>query len=93
LRIDFWIDAVNNLRQGRIDMEINFGDIAGLAGDDEEAAHLKPVVMKISMTMKFSGYGEAVDIIAPEDTTSMKSFFDEMGGSGMGMGGSRSEQA
>jgi len=91
--IDFWIDSDNNLRQERIDMELNFGDISRLAGDDKEAEQMKSMVMKLSMTMKFSGYDEAADIIAPEDTTPMKSFFDEMGGSGMGMGGSRSEQA
>ncbi|MBI5871059.1 MAG: hypothetical protein HZB44_08945 [Actinobacteria bacterium] len=92
-KFDFWIDEDNNLRQQRFDMEFDFYEIGRILDEEDNPEGLKGVIMNISMTMKMSGYGEAMDITAPEDTTSMKGLFDEMSDPGMGFGGSRSEQA
>lgn len=78
--IELWIDDDLNIRQMKMDMDVDLAEIAGIFGDEHDVADVESITMNIVMTMKYSAFGEDVDIEAPEDALPFEELMDAFGG-------------
>ncbi len=56
-----WVDNDGNIRQMKIDADIDFDKLSAITGD-KTASSLK---LGLSLTIKYSGFGQSVNISKP----------------------------
>jgi hypothetical protein len=87
LDVEMWIDGDDNLRQLKIDMELNPAGLSQMGTsllDKDQVKALEDLNIALTVTVTASRFNEDVDISAPENPLKLE---DLLGGFGSGLGG------
>lgn len=81
--VELWIDEDDNIRRYRMDMNLDMGELARTIGDDSDARDLETMTLKITTTLKYSAFGEDMEIEAPSDTLPFEDLLNLFGGNSL----------
>lgn len=90
--VELWIDSENNIRQIRINLDVNMETLAAMGGSalsSDQAEALKEAKLKMSGTIKLSAFGGQFSISAPANPKPMGDLMSGLRGLGVmgGLGG------